>query len=442
MRKSLELKQKAEAAYTKGKAVLAAIGDAEPTAEQRAEVDKFGQEMEAFLADAARYEKFELREANRAAPTVHPENFIDLNEDTNAGTAKVVKVYPTLGHQLHDIYAVATGKVPRGVTLEEIQNRLQAAATGQGEVVDSEGGFAVQTDFATGIERRMYETGQILGLVAPNAITISSESNRLVERYIDETSRATGSRWGAVRAYWIDEGDTITASKIKFDQMKTELQKIAALGYASSELLQDMSAMSGLFNEAFADELTFMTEDAIFEGDGQGKPFGILNAPCMYEVAKETNQPAATVLTRNLSNMWQHLPTRSKQTAVWLINTEVNPQLDELTIPAGTAAVEPRFVNYGPDGILRIKGRPVVEIEYASALGTAGDLMLADFKQYRFINKGGVQQAQSIHVRFVNDETAFRATYRVGGQPKYKTPITPFKGTNKLSPFVRLATRS
>jgi hypothetical protein len=109
----------------------------------------------------------------------------------------------------------------------------------------------------------------------------------------------------------------------------------------------------------------------------------------------------------------------------------------------GTAALEPRFVNYGPTGLLQIKGRPVIAVEYCQTLGTAGDIYLADFSQYRVIRKDtGVQQDSSLHVRFLTDETTFRALYRIDGQPLPRAAITPFKGSATLSPFVTLAVRS
>jgi HK97 family phage major capsid protein len=140
--------------------------------------------------------------------------------------------------------------------------------------------------------------------------------------------------------------------------------------------------------------------------------------------------------------MWARLPARSKKTAVWLINVDTEPQLDLLTIPAGTGAVEPRFVTYAPDGTLNIKGRPVVRVEYCATLGTVGDIALVDLSRYRLIRKGGPESASSIHVRFTQGEQAFKATYRVDGQPVPRSAITPFKGSNTLSPFVVLATRA
>jgi HK97 family phage major capsid protein len=89
-------------------------------------------------------------------------------------------------------------------------------------------------------------------------------------------------------------------------------------------------------------------------------------------------------------------------------------------------------------------GRPVIPIEYAATLGTAGDIMLADLSQYVMIDKGAIQSATSIHVKFLYDETAFRFVYRVDGQPAWNAPLTPFKGGagSTQSPFVVLATRS
>jgi HK97 family phage major capsid protein len=88
-------------------------------------------------------------------------------------------------------------------------------------------------------------------------------------------------------------------------------------------------------------------------------------------------------------------------------------------------------------------GKPVIPIEHASAIGDVGDIMLADMSQYLLIEKGGIQAANSIHIKFDYDEVAFRVTYRVNGQPLLASPLTPYKATSgrTLSPFVTLAAR-
>ena len=87
-------------------------------------------------------------------------------------------------------------------------------------------------------------------------------------------------------------------------------------------------------------------------------------------------------------------------------------------------------------------GRPIVPIEQCQTLGTVGDIILADLSQYVIADKGGLESASSIHVRFVYDESVFRFVYRVDGQPIWNSALTPFLSANTLSPFVALASRT
>jgi HK97 family phage major capsid protein len=124
---------------------------------------------------------------------------------------------------------------------------------------------------------------------------------------------------------------------------------------------------------------------------------------------------------------------------VWFINQAVEPQLNLLTLgdlgvyfPAGS------FANAPED---RLFGRPVIPVEQCSALGTVGDIVLADLSEYVMIDKGSVQMQSSIHVRFLYDEQVLKFTYRVDGQPVWNSALTPYKGSSSLSPFVGIETR-
>jgi HK97 family phage major capsid protein len=317
--------------------------------------------------------------------------------------------------------------------------RLFAAATGMGTSVPADGGFAVPDEVAPGIEREMYEVGALLGRV--DARTVSGDG--IAYNVIDETSRADGSRQGGVRHYWVDQGTAPTASQTKLARVEMKLRKVGTLGYMTDELVADAAGLGGELQAMFTEELVFGVEDAITEGNGAGQPLGYLSAPCLVSVTKETGQAASTINTSNLSKMWARMRPRDKANAVWLVNTDCGPQLDFLSIPAGAGALEPRFVTYDQAGILRIKGRPVVETEYNATLGTVGDIVLINLARYRLIRKGGVEQASSIHVRFTQGEQTFRAFYRCDGQMMPRAALTPFKGTgNTLSPVVVLATRA
>lgn len=322
-----------------------------------------------------------------------------------------------------------------------MDKRLVRAPTGAGEIDAPSGGFLVQTDFSTAVFMRAYELGELLNRV--QKYSISTNANSIKIPAVDETSRATGSRYGGVQSYWLGEGNPIPASRPKFRLIELDLKKLASLMYVTDELLADQSILNSIATKAFSEEITFMTEDAIWEGDGAGKPQGILNSNATIAVPKINGQATATVVYENIVAMWARMWPRSRQNAVWFINQDVEAQLYTMTQAIGTAGVPVYLpangISGSPYGTLF--GRPVVPIEYGSALGTQGDIALLDLSQYILADKGGVNTATSMHVAFVTDEMAFRITYRVDGEAMWNAPLTPFKGSLSKSPFVTLATR-
>jgi HK97 family phage major capsid protein len=402
------------------------------TEAEKSRDDAINARLETLAGELEREER--RRERERTAPAV-PAGAqaarIEVGHDRGADKPWGADTGAPFGEFLQAVHRAHTG-------LGADPRLFQAAAQGAGEKVGADGGFLVQQTQADGLLQKMHDVGQILPLISP--VPLGANSNGIKINAVKETSRATGSRFGGVQGYWVDEGVAPTASRPKFRKVALELKKLAALGYATDELLADAIALESVMTRAFAEELTFLTEDAIINGLGAGMPLGILNAGCLVTQNKEGSQTNTTVVGNNLSNMWARLPARSKANAVWLINVDVEPQLDQLVFPVGATSIEARFITYGPDGILRIKGRPVMPVEYCATLGTVGDIILADFAEYAFIQKS-VQQASSIHVAFTTDEMAFRATYRVDGQPTWESALTPFKGTNTLSPFVALQAR-
>lgn len=314
-------------------------------------------------------------------------------------------------------------------------------ATGASEAVPSDGGFLVGTDFSREVMRKIHNAGQLVSRV--RHIPISANSNGIKLNVIDESSRATGSRSGAVRLYWVAEGGTMTASRPKFRQITMDLQKVAGLFYATDELLEDSAALAAEAERSFIEEFAFVFDDMIFRGVGVGQPLGFMNSPCLITVAKEAGQAADSVVTENLNKMWSRLAAGSERTAVWLVAKDVWPQLLTLNVALGTAGT-PVFLPAG--GIsgqpyATIYGRPVVTCEQSATLGDLGDVALVDPAQYLWIEKGGIQAASSIHVQFLAGEQVFKWTARVNGQPAWNAALTPYQGSNTTSPFVTLAAR-
>lgn len=334
--------------------------------------------------------------------------------------------------------AVILAGTPGGPVDPRLSTR---AATGLSESVPSDGGFLVESQMANEILKNVWGSGLILPRISK--VTLSGNKNGMKFNGLDETSRVDGSRAGGIRSYWAEEAEEKTASKPKFRQIDLSLKKLIGLCYATDELLGDANALAQVVNEGFQDEFEFKITDAIINGTGAGQPLGILNAGCVVSVSIEAGQTADTIVYENVLKMWARLMASSRPNAIWVINQDCEPQLHQMSIGVGTAGqpvyLPPGGVSTTPYSTLF--GRPVVPIEQCQTVGTTGDIMLCDFSKYKAIDKGGMQSDVSIHVRFIYDESVFRFVYRFDGEPVLSSAITPYKGTNTLSHFVKLNSR-
>jgi HK97 family phage major capsid protein len=345
--------------------------------------------------------------------------------------------FRSLGDQLQAVLRSAQPGATVDTRLVE-----QRAATGLNEAVPGEGGFLVQTDFSSELVRRSYERAALASRA--RRMSLSTNANKISIPVVHETSRADGSRLGGVRAYWSAEADSVTASKPEFREVELTLHKLMATCYLTDELMADAGALETFVRDAYAEEIAFKLDDSIWRGTGSGQPLGFITHPAIVSVAKETGQVAATLQSENIMKMWARAWGRGRGNAVWFYNQDIEPQLFQFGIQVGvggsTLYMPPGGLSASPYGTLF--GRPMVPVEQAATLGSQGDIVFADMNQYLLVDKGGVQSAVSVHVRFLNDETVFRFTYRVAGQPLWHSALTPFQGTATLSPFVTLDARA
>jgi HK97 family phage major capsid protein len=329
------------------------------------------------------------------------------------------------------------------------------------EAVPSEGGFLVGADTSEKIYQRTYLTGEITRRCSRQPI--SNNANRLKLRVVDEDSRADGSRMGGVIAFWANEADTFIASRPKFREIELFLNKLTALVFATDELLADGPALDAWIMNNLPTELSFRVEDALFLGTGAGQPSGIFSSQAFLSISP--GGTANVVNATDVEAMWARFwhpglknsiasiatenltaaqAAGNMPAAAWFIDQSVIPQLFSMQVGTGAGAgvillYHPPGNNplYGPYG--ELLGLPVIPTEHNAVLGTVGDIILADMSQMLLADKGAVQVASSMHVRFVQGEQAFRFTYRVDAQTTWKKPLTPKNGGPTMSPFVGLA---
>lgn len=345
--------------------------------------------------------------------------------------------FKSLGEQIASVIKAGS---PGG----HVDPRLYNAASGLNETVPSEGGFLVQQDFAVRELEQLFDNGIVASRC--DRVPISANSNGTVLNGFDETSRSSSTAGGII-IYMADEAAEKTASKPKFRRVEVNLKKMIGLCYLTDELMMDAPAMESRVSKAFQSGFDSKLQDQIINGTGAGQLLGLMNAGCKIAVSAETDQAAASIIIQNIVKMYSRRFAGQTGNYIWLYNQTIEPQLFTMTLDTGTGGVPvfmpPGGLSQAPYG--RILGLPAYAIEQCQALGTEGDIILANFPDgYILGEKGGLMQDMSIHVRFIYDESVLRFVLRVDGQPWRASALTPMHGgaSATQSHFITLETRS
>ncbi len=311
----------------------------------------------------------------------------------------------------------------------------------------SDGGAALPPAFSTELWGGVSMSGVDLASLCDRR-TVQGESLTLLA--VDETSRkavsAGGSRGGGFEAGWRQELATMSReSKLKLREVKLEPHELYVFVPVTDKLLRNNPI--GLEQELIARgraEIMFRLNAAIMSGTGAGQPLGILKSGSLIQVAKTSGQAADTITKVNVDAMFARLAASHRMRAIWTMNQDCEPQVENLSAIVGNGGVPvylpPGGYTEAPNA--RLKGRPIYATEFNETLGDLGDLVFADFSAYLLGVRGTEETASSMHLRFDQAQTVFRIRFEADGQPWVNAPLTPYKGTTSVSPFVALAERA
>ncbi len=311
---------------------------------------------------------------------------------------------------------------------------LGAAPTNFHRETNSSEGWMVPPQMRDEIWQLVFEGTDLLSL-----LTMEPTNSNSTELGADESTP-----WGAtgIQAAWRIEGDQMTPSKLSTKGRRVDLNELYAFVSATEELLMDAPRLNARLTQGAARAIEWKASDAVMWGDGVGKPLGWGLSPALVTQAKESGQTAATVVTKNLGKMFSRLFRGAGARPLFVCNSDVLPQLLELTIGQVPVWIpQNQGMQETPGG--RILGIPNVFSEHCRTLGTVGDIQLVDLSGYYATRRtDGIQFASSIHLWFDYGLQAFRWTFRMGGQPFLSAAIDPANGSNTKSHFVFLATRA
>lgn len=317
----------------------------------------------------------------------------------------------------------------------QVDQRIIAAASTYGnEGTPADGGYAVPPDFRETIYKTMQGEESLLALTDQQF----TSSNKIT---VPRDATTPWQTSGGILATWEAEANATTPTKPSLGTVEVPAHKLKALVPMTDELMEDAPSLSRYLPGKVAEKFTSKINDAIINGDGSGKPTGILAAGGSLITVDDEESQEDPVVFQNISKMWARLYARLRSTAVWLINQDLEPYLMGMTVPGST----PAFPAYLPPGGLSerpfatLLGRPVIPMEACAAAGAKGSIILFDPKSYLTVQKvGGIRQAVSMHLYFDQDIAAFRFVMRLGGKSWWGAAASRPNSADSVSNIVTL----
>ena len=304
------------------------------------------------------------------------------------------------------------------------------------------GGYVVPPEFYQGLMQISAEDT----FFRQRAFVMPMASATLMFPYLDITTvQAAGVSpfFGGVQMFWTEEAQTRTETEPQFKQMELKAHELSGYAVSSNVLLQDAAfGLEKFLMTLFGKAVGWFEEYAFLQGNGVGKPIGVLNAgaaiKCGGASGGGTRKTANQVQYADVATMLSRLLPMSQKRALWACNPYVLPQLLQLSDAGGRLVWVPNQAGAQDKVPGTLFGLPVVTTEKLPTLGTAGDVILIDPALYVIGDRMQIEIAASEHVNFLKNQMTWRVVERVDGQPWLEKPITLQDGSTQVSPFVIL----
>ena len=388
MSKILELREKRAKAWDTAKQFLDAKRGADGmlSEEDTATYDKMEQDVMNLGKEIERLERqvaidAELSKATSTPLTGKPGAKMGKDEKEKSGRAS-------------DEYKCSFWNAMRvKAPMPSVLNALQ-------EGTDSEGGYLVPDEF----ERTLVEALEEENVFRTLAHVIRTSSG---DRKIPVVA-SKGS------ASWVDEEGAYQESDDAFSQVSIGAYKLGTMIKVSEELLADsVFDLEAYISKEFARRIGAREEESFFNGDGKGKPLGILAAAGGAEVGV-TAASATAITADEVIDLFYSLKAPYRKNAVWVLNDATVKQIRKLKDSTGQYLWQPSLVAGTPDTIL---GRPVKTSAFMpTAAAGAKTIAFGDFKYYWIADRQGRTFKKLSELYAANGQVGFMGTQRVDGK--------------------------
>ena len=276
--------------------------------------------------------------------------------------------------------------------LPSVTNALQVGT-------DSEGGYLVPDEF----ERTLIEALEEENIFRRIATVIHSNSG---DRKIPVVaSKGT--------AGWIDEEGLYPESDDSFGQLSLGAYKLGTMIKISEELLNDSAFdMEGYITGECARRVGTKEEEAVFKGDGTGKPLGLLADTGGADIGVTTT--GASITADDVIDLYYSLRVPYRKKAKWIMNDSTVSALRKLKDQNGQYLWQPSLVAGTPNTIL---GCEVISSPFMPSIA-AGEKAIAfgDYSYYWIADRQGRTFKRLNELFATTGQVGFLGAQRVDGK--------------------------
>lgn len=257
------------------------------------------------------------------------------------------------------------------------------------------------------------------GYLAPEQFLAEIEKNLVLYSPIRQVAKIASTsageillpkRTGTMTANWVGETAARAATQPAYGQQKFDIFEIGAYTDISNRLLEDAAFnMEGELASNFAEEFGRLESAAFVNGDGTGKPKGIL-----AETGITTVTIAGGKITADsLIDLYHSLPAFYAANAVFAMNRTTIGAVRKLKDADGRYLWQDAFVSGNPATIL---GRPVIEFpDMPDVAVNAVPVVFGDFSNFRIFDRVGLSILRDPYSVQTSGQVRFHARRRVGG---------------------------
>lgn len=261
------------------------------------------------------------------------------------------------------------------------------------------------------------------GYLAPEQFVQELDRNLVLFSPVRSVARVTPAsageiilpkRTGTMTASWGGETDPATGTQPAYGQQKVNVYELKCYVDVSNTLLEDAAFnLEAELAFDFAEEFGRAEGAAFINGDGTGKPNGLLNTAGIDTL----DTTGADLRADDLIDVFHDLPGAYAARAVWGMNRSVIGEVRKLKNSTGDYLWQDALTAGNPPTIL---GRPVVELpdmpDYPAMDAEALPIVFGDFKSaFRIFDRVNLSVLRDPYSQQVNGLVRFHARRRVGG---------------------------